>query len=209
MARKGRLPGRQGGKVDVDRRPKRSLIQSSLDLLHGGEHQFEIPKTREEWYRWTLNHLPIPIPKHRVCKDHDTPLDFFIKFVTGTLEHYINIIFCSRESFKTYLLANGSAVKDILFPGCEILGMGGIEEQAKQGWRYFNKFTKQFVYIKDYIDPDKDILSSGHARFLNESTYDIGAFTEAMANSKRCQIIYVDEADSIMPALRPILTDDL
>ena len=160
MARKGRLPGR-GEKIDRDRRDKSTLIQSSLDLLYGGEHKFKIPdvKDREGWYQWTLEHLPIPIPKHRVCKDHDTPLDFFIKFVTGTFDHYINVVFCSRESFKTYLLANASAVKAILFPGCEIMGMGGIEEQAKQGWRYFNKFVNNFVYIKDYIDPDKDILA--------------------------------------------------
>jgi len=205
VAKKGR--GR-GSKIDVDRRPPDALIRSSLDLLHGGEHPFKVPTTREEWYKWTLEYLPIPIPKHRVCSDHDTPLDFFIDFVTGELEFFINVIFCSRESFKTYLLANGAAVKAILWPGCEILGMGGIQEQAKQGYHYWTKFWNQFIYANHYLVPDRDIQSM--ASFLmNGSNYNIGAFTEAMANSKRCQTIYVDEVDSVAPALRPILTDDL
>lgn len=205
--RPGNRPTR-GGQIDVDRRDKKILVESSLALLRRGSHRFEIPTNRKEWYDWTYRYMPIPIPRHRVCKDHDTPLDFFIQYVTGTLDHFLNIIFCSRESFKTYLLAMGSAVKAMLWPGCEILSMGAIKEQAKQGYGYWAKFWRGFVYAPDYLNIRTD-LQSVSTYFLNGSTFDIGAFTEAMANSKRAQIVNVDEVDSVEPSLRDVLTDDL
>ena len=165
---KGGKTGKKGRRVswnefrkEGDRTSKGVMKQSSKDLLWGGGAPIEMPQTREEWYQFTLDHFPIPIPGHRLCKDHDVPLDFFIQYVTGTLKYYINLIFASRESFKTYVLAMGMVTKCMFYPDCEIMHLGGIKQQAEKAYKYASVFWGQFIHARKFLNPDADILTGG------------------------------------------------
>jgi len=208
--RRGAVRGRydRDKKIPEDKTPREKLIESTKSLLWGEEKGIAFPTTRAGWYRFTINHFPIPIPEHKICKDHDTPLDFFYKFVTGKLDHLINIILCSRGSYKTFSMALGSATKMIYQPGCKILYMAGIEDQTDQGYEYFREFWNGFAYTENYLDPKKDI-QIGNTYLKNGSRIHFGAFTEAMANSKRWPVVIVDEVDSVKPFLRRTLVEDL
>jgi len=206
--------GARTGRFDRDRKipddaiPHDRLIESTKNLLWGKDKGFKFPINRQGWVKFTRDHFPIPLPQAKVCKDHDTPLDFFTQFVTGKFEYMINIILCSRGSFKTYSIALGSAVKMIYQPGCKILYMAGIKDQTDQGHEYFREFWNQFAYTSNYMNPQKDIQAE-HSYLTNGSLIHFGAFTEAMANSKRYPVVVVDEVDSVEPYLRRSLTEDL
>ena len=204
---KGRFSWRklQGEK---DSTPKGIMRESSKDLLFSGGSPLEMPKTREEWYQFTVDNFILPIPAHQVCKNHDIPLDFFIQYVTGTLEKYINIILCSREGFKTYCLAMATLTKCMFIPGWEVMHLGAIEKQAAQAYEYSKKFWAQFPHAKKFLNPDADI-QTGITTLYNTSNYFIGALTEAFANSKRSGDVNVDEVDSVEASLRHLLTEDL
>jgi hypothetical protein len=195
-------------KIPDDAIPHDKLVESTKKLLWGGNKAFEFPVNRQGWAKFTLDHFPIPLPKQKVCEDHDTPLDFFIQFVTGKFEHLINIILCSRGSFKTYTIADGCAIKMMYQPGCKILYMAGIKDQTDQGHEYFREFWNGFAYTSNYMNPQKDI-QAGYSYLNNGSLIHFGAFTEAMANSKRYPVVIVDEVDSVEPYLRRSLTEDL
>ena len=204
---KGRFSWRklQGEK---DSTPKGIMRESSKDLLFSGGSPLEMPKTREEWYQFTVDNFILPIPEYRLCKDHDTPLDFFIDFVTGGLEKYINIISASRKTYKTYLFAMSIVTKLMFKPGWDIVHLGAIKGQAGKADRYIKQFWDQFPHTAKFLNPDADIQTE-KTTLYNRSSYSIGGLTEAYANSERAGDVIVDEVDSVEERLRPLLTEDL
>src|SRR5207253_7388595 len=95
-------------------------------------------KTDDELAEFVLEYFGYQIPRHRVCPEHCSPMDFLADQFFERVRTSIG--FANRGGGKTIIVAMLNILDALFKPGVEVASAGAIMEQADRGYEYLRKF---------------------------------------------------------------------